>query len=167
MAIFGWPSKASFIQNLEFGWYHSRSIGIQTRNYLAHGTLDWGSASPSPHQMICIPQFSKDHKSGNKIKIEMNIQDIFQRGKAKPLEVGSFQSILHSNSTFYPKRSSTSHQSAPCSMQPFLGWSTGEEDQICLKTQGQKCSQEKGAPLKAMKAVASRKPTEGRLCRSP
>lgn len=60
-------------------------------------------------RMICIPQFSKYHKSGNKIKIEMNIRDIFQRGKAKPVEVGSFQSVLHSNCTFYPKRSSTSH----------------------------------------------------------
>lgn len=42
-------------------------------------------------QMTCVPQFSKDHKSGNKMKIEMNIRDIFQRGKAIPLEVGSFQ----------------------------------------------------------------------------
>lgn len=39
----------------------------------------------------------------------MNILDVFQRGKAKALEVGSFHSILHSNCSFYPKRSSTSH----------------------------------------------------------
>lgn len=39
----------------------------------------------------------------------MNTRDIFQRGKAKLLEVGSFESVSHSNCTFYPKRSSTSH----------------------------------------------------------
>jgi len=50
------------------------------------------------------------HKSGNKRKMEMNIPDISQRGKAKPLEVGSFHSVLHSNCTFYPKRLSTSHK---------------------------------------------------------
>lgn len=101
-------------------------------------------------QMTCVPQFSKDQKSGNKMKIEMNIRDIFQRGKAIPLEVGSFQSVLHSNCTFYPRRSSTSHipTVSTGSMQLFLGWSTGEEDQICLKTPGQKCSQEKGTSLK-------------------
>lgn len=59
--------------------------------------------------MTYIPPFGTHHKSGNKRKMEMNILDIFQRGKAKPLEVGSFQGVLHPNCTFYPKRSSTSH----------------------------------------------------------
>lgn len=42
-----------------------------------------------------------------KEKMEMHIQDIFERGKRKSLEVVSFHSVLHSNCTFYPKRSST------------------------------------------------------------
>lgn len=75
----------------------------------------------------------------------MNTQDIFQHGKAKLLEVGSFESVLHSNYTFYPKRSSTSHITTISTLlnAAISGWSTGEEDQICLKTQGQKYSQEK------------------------
>lgn len=60
-------------------------------------------------QVTYIPQFGMYHKSGNKRKMEINILDIFQRGKAKSLEVGSFYSVLHSNCTFYPERSSTSH----------------------------------------------------------
>lgn len=98
------PTKTRFIQNCQLDWHHQ-----SYKNNLANWSLVQAQIVLPLTQMIysSVQYGPQKWKQTNKKKMEMNIPDIFQRGKRKSLEVGSFHSALHSNCTFYPKRSST------------------------------------------------------------